>query len=138
MPEIPCAESFVPNTRMAIYENSSGRQTTYRFYPDDGYVMHKKTSDDPIYDEEGNITGYTEMYGGAMKSVSINYDFSVVVPDTYTYTDENGNTISVPIERIGVEELYTLPESIVPQNQLYGGGGNDHEVMSDNEQTETE
>ena len=132
MPEIPCEASFVPNTTMKIYENSLGRQTQYCFYPDEGYVMHKKSVDVEIYDETfTNVIGYTELFGSGMKSVSIDYDFSVVVPDTYTYTDENGMTVSIPIERIGAEELYTLPESIVPSNQIYGGGtnDNDHEVM---------
>ena len=136
MPEIPCNESFVPNTRMAIYENSSGRQTQYRFYPNEGYVMHVKSVDTEIYDETGvNVIGYTELFGSGTKSVPISYDFSVVVQDVYTYTDENGNTQIVPIEKIGVEELYTLPESIVPQNQLYGGDNN-HEVASTQPETE--
>ena len=140
MPEIPCNESFVPNTRMAIYENSSGRQTQYRFYPNDGYVMHVKSVDLEIYDETfTNIIGYTELYGSGMKSVPINYDFSVVVQDAYSYTDENGNTVNVPIERIGEQELYTLPIDIVPENQLYGGGNdNDHEVMSTEEPEQEE
>lgn len=119
--EIPCSESFVPNTRMAIFENSLGIQTMYRFYPDEGYVMHVKSQDEPIPDENYETIGYREMFGSAMKSVSINYDFSVIVPDTYTYTDENGNTVNVPIERIGAEELYTLPASAVDVANTYGG-----------------
>ena len=36
--------------------------------------------------------------------------------------------VSIPIEKIGPEEMYTLPDSIVPTAQIYGSG-NDHEVM---------
>ena len=119
MPYIDCETSYVPNTTMKIAVTSTGRQTQNCFYPDEGYVMHKKSVDLEIYDEAGvNVIGYTELYGNAMKSVPIDYDFSVIVPDIYTYTDENGNTVNVPIEKIGAEELYTLPIDIVPQNQI--------------------
>ena len=122
MPYVDCETSFVPNTTMKIAVTSTGRQTQYCFYPDDGYVMHVKKNDLPIYDETGiNVIDYTELYGSAMKSVSINYDFSVVTQDVYTYTDKNGNTVNVPVEKIGTEELYTLPASIVPEKQIYGG-----------------
>ena len=128
MPEISCNETFVPNTTMKIYKNSAGVPIRYRFYPNDGYVMHVKSSDMDIYDETGiNVIGTTKMYGGGMKSVPIDYDFSTVTQDIYTYTDENGITVNVPIEKIGAEELYTLPESIVPSIQIYGGGNN-HET----------
>ena len=114
MPEIYCETSFVPNTRMTIYENSLGRKITYRFYPNEGYVMHVKSVDMEIYDETfKNVLGYNVLYGAGMKSVPISYNFSVVTQDVYTYTDNNGMTVNVPIEKIGVEELYTLPANIV-------------------------
>ena len=53
----------------------------------------------------------------------------------FAHTDENGNTISIPIERIGAQEFYALPASVVPQNMTYGGG-NDHVVASVEEPTE--
>lgn len=140
MPYIDCETSYVPNTTMKIFVNSLGRQTQYCFYPDEGYVMHYKSVDTEIYDETGvNVIGYNVLYGAGMKSVPISYDFSVVTQDVYTYTDENGMTVNVPIEKIGVEELYTLPIDIVPENQLYGGGNdNDHEVMSTEEPEQAE
>lgn len=119
MPYIDCETSFVPNTTMKIAVTSTGRQTQYCFYPDDGYVMHKKSVDTEIYDETGvNVIDYNVLYGAGMKSVPISYDFSTVEQDVYTYTDENGMTVSIPIERIGAEELYTLPIDIVQPNQF--------------------
>lgn len=119
MPFVPHNEIFVPNTTTKVFINSSGNATQYKIIPNDGYVLHYKTNDIPIYDDGyENIIGYTEQYSAGGGSVHINYDFSVVVPDAYTYTDENGNTVNVPIERIGAEELYTLPIDIVQPNQF--------------------
>lgn len=131
MPYIDCETSYVPNTTMKIFVNSLGRQTQYCFYPDEGYVMHYKSVDTEIYDATGeNVIAYTELFGRGMKSVPISYDFSVTKKDSYTYTDENQMTVNVPLEKIGVEELYTLPKEFVPQNQLYDGAhkaaGNTH------------
>ena len=128
MARIPCDESFVPNTIMEIVVNSLGNQTQYCFTPDDGYVIHLKRDEVEDIDPETGDTVINVLYARGTKSVNINYDFSVVVNDVYTYTDENGNTVNIPIEKIGAEELYTLPESIVPSAQIYGVG-NDHEVM---------
>jgi hypothetical protein len=138
MPLIPYEEIFVPNTTTKVFINSSGNATQYMIIPDDGYVLHVKDERIPVWDDNReNIIGYQEMYSIGGTSVHISYDFSVKVPDTYTYTDENGNTLTIPIERIGEQEFYTLPESIVPQNQIYGGS-NDNVVASVEEQTETE
>lgn len=129
MPFVPIDEIFVPNTTTEVFVNSSGNRTQYAITPNDGYVLHFKTNDYPIYDDNyENIIGYNEQYSAGGGSVHINYDFSVKVPDTYTYTDENGMTVSIPIERIGAEELYTLPANVVPQNSIYGGN-TDHETM---------
>ena len=126
MSYIDCETSYVPNTTMKIFVNPLGRQTQYCFYPVDGYVMHVKSVDLEIYDKTGeNIVGYTELFGSGMKSVPISYDFSVTKEDKYTYTDENQRTVNVPLEKIGAEELYTLPKDIVPQKQLYDGGYKD-------------
>lgn len=114
MPYVDCETSNVPNTTMAVFTNGLGNQTMYRFTPNDGYVLHVKRGDAPIYDEDDNLVGYTERYCDGSKTVPIDYDFSVVVPDTHTYTDENGMIVNIPIERVGKEELYTLPASIVP------------------------
>lgn len=129
MPFIPYDEIFVPNTTTKVFIDSSGNATQYKIEPDDGYVLHVKSEDEPIFDEETmEIIGYNERFSYFGKSVGVNYDFSVKVADTYTYTDENGNEQTIPIERIGEEEFYTLPESVVPQNMTYGGKNN-HESM---------
>lgn len=136
MPFLPIDEIFVPNTTTEVFVNSSGNRTQYAITPNEGFVLHVKSEDEPIFNEETfEIIGYNERYAYFGTSVHISYDFTVKVPDTYTYTDENGMTVSIPIERIGEQELYTLPVSVVPQNQTYGGG-NDSVVASVDEPTE--
>lgn len=120
--------SLIPNTTM-VRGLVDGIPRNIRIYPNDGYVLHLKRNDVEDFDPITGETTTTLLFSVGMKSVNINYDFSVVVPDTYTYTDENGNTLTIPIEKIGAEEIYTLPESIVPTAQIFGGGDNDHEVM---------
>lgn len=138
MPLVPIEEIFVPNTTTQVFVNSQGNRTQYYIRPNDGYVLHVKDEDENIWDDNHeNIIGRNERYSIGGTSVHISYDFIVKVPDTYIYTDENSNTQTIPIERIGAQEFYTLPESVVPQNQIYGGS-NDNVVASVEEQTETE
>lgn len=106
--------TLVPNTTMEK-TLSDGNAINIRIYPDDGYVLHLKRHD---YEDIDPITGETVTtlrFCSGMKSVNINYDFSVKVQDTYTYTDENGNEVTIPIEKIGAEEIFTLPKSIVQE-----------------------
>ncbi len=138
MPFIAHDEIFVPNTTTKVFINSSGVATQYKIIPDDGYVLHLKDEDELIYDDNyENVIGRNERYSYGGASVHISYDFTVKVADTYTYTDENGNTQTIPIERIGAQEFYTLPASVVPQNMTYGGGNN-HVVASVDDPKKTE
>ena len=120
MPYIDCENSYIPNTTMKIAVTSDGRQTQYCFYPDEGYVLHINSADDVSYDENyENIISRIERYGNKMKSVSINYDFMDISSGTYTYTDDNGNEINIPVEKIGAEQLYTLPSDLVSPENIY-------------------
>lgn len=133
---IPCEETFVPNTRMQKVINSSGDHTQYVFTPEDGYVLHLKRDEVEYEDPDTGETTLVIMFARGNKTVRADYDFDLRVNDVYTYTDENGMTVSIPIEKIGPEELYTLPDSVVPTDQIYGTG-TDHEVMSAKADTET-
>ena len=119
MPRVLIEEVFVPYTTTQVVVNSLGNRTQYFITPNEGFVLHFNGNDGVQYNEDyTEVVSRTERYSTGGGSVPIDYDFSVVVPDTYTYTDENGNTVNVPIERIGTEELYTLPINIVSQNQI--------------------
>ena len=115
MPQIPCDKIFIPNTTTKIFVDSSGVQTQYCIYPDEGFVIHLKRNDVEDFDPITEQTTTTLYFSSGMKSVNINYNFSVKVQDAYTYTDENGNEVTMPIEKIGAEEIFTLPKTIVQE-----------------------
>lgn len=115
--------ALIPNTTMQKML-TDGVHKTYRIQAVKGYVLHDNRIDDIA--PEGNVvlnfkTGST--------TVSASYDFTVVTNGTFTYTDENGVRQSIIVQKIGEYEFYTLPEDVVPSNQIFGGGNSDHEVM---------
>lgn len=99
--------TLVENTTMR-YLVADGVRRTYNIKANEGYVLHVNTLDTIIYDDETDeptgevILGYAE----GIKSCGINYDW-----------DENPR------------EFYAVLRSSVPENRIFGGGGNDHEVM---------
>lgn len=119
MPYIDCKESFIPNTTMKTFENTLGDKTAYVFTPNDGYVLHLKRDEVEDTNIETGDTFTVIKYAKGTKSVSIDYDFSVVIDDIYTYNDESGTPISIPIQKVGAEELYTLPANMVPTDDIY-------------------
>ena len=122
----------IENATVEARYNSSNTLYGYRITPNEGFVLHTKNYDTEVFDEEtleptGEILlGFTSAYA----AVGYNYDFDNVVADTYTYTDENGMTVSIPINKVGRFEIFAIPASIVPENQIFGSGNNgEHEVM---------
>lgn len=95
----------------------------------DGYVLHDNRIDieetDPnTLESTGNIIPWFKLDS---TTVPKNYDFENVTAGTYTYTDENGMTVTIPVSMIGMYEFYTLPDDIVPTSQTCGDN-NEHEV----------
>jgi hypothetical protein len=105
------------NTTMKAYYNNSNVLTAYRIYPNEGYVLHDNSYDQPVFDEEtGEETG--EIMLGyipypAFVTVGYNYDFTA-----------------------NPRQLYCVPADTVPENQIFNNG-NDHEVMNVVTDTET-
>lgn len=122
----------IENTVVTPRYNSNNVISSYRIDPNEGYVIHTTNYDSPVFNEEtmeetGEVLlGFTSTY----ISLVANYNFDVVVPGFYTYTDANGMTVNVPINKVGRFEIFAIPASIVPENQIFGGGNNnDHETM---------
>lgn len=106
--------------------------TLYRYSIEaaDGYVLHDKRVDVPAFDPEtleptGEVTPW---FKTGATTVPASYDFANVTPGTYTYTDENGMAVTVPVSMIGMYEFYTVPADIVPTSQTCGDT-NDHETI---------
>lgn len=110
-------ESRIPNTTMQKFVNDSNVELFYQITPVSGYVLHNSSRD---WEDENFETGETIFYRGYSRSystVGINYDFD-------NTTEIDGYTA------YGAKEIFARPESEVPDNQIFGGGGNnDHEVM---------
>ena len=109
-------EPIIPNTTMQkMGVNGVDRQ--YKITPVSGYVMHSNTRD---WVDENLETGETTFYRGYTRgysTVQITYDFD-------NTTEIEGYTA------YGRYGIFARPESEVPENQIFGGGGNnDHEVM---------
>ena len=97
--------SLIENTTMQK-GIADGVHRIYRITPINGYVLHHKNHDTDM-DGDGNpidppILGYTPSF----VTVSASYDFTV-----------------------NPFEIYAVLRSTVPEDQIHGGGNNDHEVM---------
>lgn len=109
--------SFIENTIMRK-KLLNGVHKVYTIQAVDGYVLHDTSLDwevrDPYTDQliSENL-GYTE----AEVSVSASYDFA-----TTEVIAVNGQTVTA----YGSREIYAIPSSEVPSEQIFGGGDNDH------------
>lgn len=92
-------------TITGLYINNALR--AYRIKANEGYLLHDRELDiveiDPFTEEEtSRIPGFT----GGTCSCGYNYDWTA-------------NT----------REFYAVPADEVPENQIFGGADNNHEVM---------
>lgn len=111
--------TLVPNTTMRKRINdTTGALMTYRIAPNDGFVLHDNRYDfHNNYDDEGNITGDIQLgYTTGEVSCPPTYDFT-------TTTTVNGVTA------YGDREFFAIPVTDVPENQIFGGTNNDHEII---------
>lgn len=103
------AQPLIANTVM--HEGrSDGTLTVYKIKAAEGYVLHDKRGDSPIYDEDGNETGETKpRFRVGTAIVSASYDFDNVVAGTY-----NGINGVIQVQKVGVNEFYAIPDTEVP------------------------
>lgn len=98
--------SLIPNTTMFM-RLRDGVPTTYSISPVDGYVLH---------DNMGCWTEIDEMTGDETVKHAF-YCGSCTCPVSYDF-------VANP------REFYAVPGNTVPENQIFGGGGNNgHEIM---------
>ena len=113
--------TLIPNTTMQKMF-IDGVHKTYVITPIEGYALHDSASDmEGFNPETGEPTGQIVFYyaiGGA--SCGANYDFTPV-----QVMDENGVTHTA----YGSRGFFARLIREVPADQIYGVGGNDHEVM---------
>jgi hypothetical protein len=86
-----------------------GVPTTYTINANEGYILHDKGFDMPIFDEDGNETGEVTLGfrpPESTASVPVSYDFTA-----------------------NPREFYAILETELPEGAEIFGNGNDHEVM---------
>lgn len=118
MAQIPVTPIY-ENTTMKAYYNSSNVLRSYFIAPIEGYVLHDNSYDSEVIDPET-----LEPTGEILKGY-IPYPASVTVGYNYDFTANQ-------------REIYAVPADTVPENQIFNNGGNDHEVMNVEPDTETE
>ena len=98
--------TLIENTNMKkVFRD--GVHVQYEITPNSGYVLHDKTYDEPVFDEEGNETGEVILgFRVYTASCAANYDFAT-----------------------NPREFYAVPESDVPADQIFGGGNTETETM---------
>ena len=94
-------ESVIPtlieNTTMIMALND-GVPLNYRITPNEGYVLHDKNYDEPVFDENGNETGEVILgYRTATAGCGANYDFEA-----------------------NLREFYAVLRTSVPEDQIFG------------------
>ena len=97
-------EAYYENIIMQAYYNDADELRFYKIEPENGYVLHTKNHDVPVFDDEGMPTdemvlGYTRGY----VQVGYNYNFEA-----------------------NPDNIYAVLESEVPADQIFGGANNDH------------
>jgi len=115
MPRVDVTPYYENTTQQAYYSDAElTNLLTYVISPVDGFVIHDKELDMPEYDENFNETGNVTLgfTGGSISVAAASYDFEA-----------------------NPREIYAIPRSEVPapENQIFGGGDNDHEVMAEGE-----
>lgn len=123
----PMETTLIPNTTMnKKYVN--GVFKVYEIIPNSNYVLHNRQNDIfDNYDDEGNGIGEPTvmLFGLHGCTVRQDYDFNNIVAGTIT--DIDGNEVAV--NKVGALEIFAIPQNLIPADQIFGGGDNDHEVM---------
>lgn len=110
--------TLIPNT---IIQKRLRDGVDYQYWIEavDGYVLHDKRIDEPVYDDFGNETEeIMPWFKIGVTTVAANYDFDNITNGTYTYVDENNMTVTIDVLKVGMNEFYAIPNSIVPNCQI--------------------
>ena len=83
------AESIIKNSIMKERYNDNGEKVNYIISPQKGYLLHEKSRDEAILDENGNEMGEIKKgYTRGIVTVLANYDFKKNPREIYAVTEE--------------------------------------------------
>ena len=82
-------ESIIENTVMKERYNESGEKVNYIISPKEGLLLHEKSRDEAIFDENGNDTGEIKQgYTSGIVTVLANYDFEKNEREIYAVKED--------------------------------------------------
>lgn len=82
-------DTLIENTVIEARTNAKGEIFSYIISPCEGYKLHAKHLDEPVFDENGNETGeIKKVYTKAFTTVQANYDFKENPFEIYAEKDE--------------------------------------------------
>lgn len=119
--------TLIPNTTMKK-RFIDGVFKVYVIAPANGYVLNDRRNNHyEEYDENDLGVGEPIIRFYSVGECTVRYDYDFTSITAGTITDVDGNEVSV--NKVGAYEIFAIPQSLVPADQIYGGGDNDHEVM---------
>ena len=85
-------ETLIENTIMKERYNDNNELVNYVIAPVEGYMLHEKSRDEIILDENGNETGDVKNgYTSGIVTVLANYDFEENPREIYAEKEENND-----------------------------------------------
>ncbi len=82
-------ESIIKNTVMKERYNDSGEKVNYIISPCEGYLLHEKSRDEAVFDENGVDTGEIKKgYTSGIVTVLANYDFEKNEREIYAVRED--------------------------------------------------
>jgi hypothetical protein len=100
----------IPNTTI------TANAYVYEITPNEGYVLHNNARDWTDVDPETMEETFYRGYSATSSTVALTYDFgNTTIIDGYT--------------AYGRKEIFARPASEVPENQIFGGGNSNAEIM---------
>ena len=83
---------IIENTIMQERYNDNGEMVNYIISPKEGYLLHEKSRDEIVTDENGNETGEIKKgYTSGIVTVLANYDFEKNEREIYAVKEEEIN-----------------------------------------------
>lgn len=83
-------EAIIANTVMKERYNENGEKVNYTISSAQGYLLHEKSRDETIFDENGNDTGEIKKgYTSGIVTVLANYDFEKNEREIYSVREDD-------------------------------------------------
>ena len=82
--------SIIENTVMQERYNDNGELINYVISPMEGYLLHEKSRDEMVVDEQGNDTGEIKKgFTSGIITVLVNYDFDINNREIYAVKESD-------------------------------------------------